>query len=85
VSFKGIFGGVRDENNPALNNSLFQYPVNAAGPLTYGLNGAPYTEGSVGIGNILKFFRVDLVERFNYLDHQNTVRFGIRSRATFDF
>jgi len=85
VSFKGIFGGVRNENNPALNSSLLQFPVNAAGPITYALNGAPYTEGSVGIGNILKFFRVDLVQRFNYLDHQNTVQFGIRSRATFDF
>jgi hypothetical protein len=85
VTFKAIYGGVRDENNPALQRSLFQYPVDASGPITYALNGAPYTEGSVGISNILKFFRVDLVERFNYLDHPNTVRFGIRTRAVFDF
>jgi hypothetical protein len=85
VTFKAIYGGVRDENNPALQRALFQYPVDVSGPITYALNGAPYTEGSVGISNILKFFRVDLVERFNYLDHPNTIRYGIRTRAVFDF
>ena len=85
VTFKALYGGVRDENNPALHPSLFQFPVDQYGPITYALGRTPYTEGSVGISNIFKFFRVDLVERFNYLDNPNTVRFGIRTRAVFDF
>lgn len=85
VTFKALYGGVRDENNPALHSSLFQFPVDQYGPITYALGRTPYTEGSVGISNIFKFFRVDLVERFNYLDNPNTVRFGIRTRAVFDF
>ncbi len=86
ISFKALYGGVRDENNPALHPGLLQFPTGAEGvPLTYALGRTPYTEGSIGVGNILKFFRVDLVERFNYLDNPNTIRFGIRTRATLDF
>ena len=86
VSLKTLYGGVRDENNPALNPSLLQYPADEHGvPETYTLSKKPYTEGSVGVGNIFKIFRVDLVERFDYLDHPNTTRFGIRAAALFDF
>ncbi|MDB5007987.1 MAG: carboxypeptidase-like regulatory protein [Mucilaginibacter sp.] len=86
ISFKALYGGVRDENNPLLHPSLLQYPVDQNGiPLTYTLSKAPYTEGSLGIGNIYKIFRVDLVERFDYLNHPNTNRFGIRGSALFDF
>ncbi|WP_448697896.1 DUF5686 family protein [Mucilaginibacter sp. AW1-3] len=86
ISFKALYGGVRSENNPALHPELLEFPKDADNtPLTYALNGVPYTEGSIGIGNIFKFFRVDLVERFNYLDNPNTIRFGVRTRATFDF
>ncbi len=86
ISFKTLYGGLRDENNPALHPSLLQFPVGPNGiPETYTLSRAPYTEGSIGIGNILKIFRVDLVERFDYLDHPNTTRLGIRASALFDF
>lgn len=85
ITFKALYGGIRDENNPNLNPALIQFPVDIHGtPLTYKLGGVPYTEGSVGIGNILKFLRIDLVERFNYLDHPNVTRFGIRTRVRFD-
>ena len=86
ISLKTLYGGVRDENNPALHPSLLQYPVDQHGaPETYTLSKRPYTEGSLGIGNIFKIFRVDLVERFDYLDHPNTSKFGIRAAALFDF
>jgi hypothetical protein len=86
ITFKALYGGVRDENNPDLHPSLIQYPNDAHGvPLTYSLNKGAYTEGSLGVGNIFKFFRVDLVERFNYLDHPNAPQFGIRTRARLDF
>jgi len=81
-----LYGGVRNENNPTLHPSLLEYPVAQNGvPITYTLGKAPYTEGSVGIGNIFKIFRVDLVERFSYLNNPNTSRLGIRVRASFDF
>ncbi len=86
ISFKALYGGVRDENNPALHPSLLQYPVDQNGiPETFTLSRAPYTEGGIGIGNIFKIFRIDLVERFDYLNNPNTSKFGIRGSAWFDF
>lgn len=86
VSFKLLYGGLRDENNPALDQSLLQFPVNAQGvATTYSLNKDPYMEGSVGIGNIFKLLRVDLVKRFSYLDHPVVSPWGIRARVKFDF
>ena len=86
VSFKGIYGGITDKNNPALHPSLYQFPVDGQGrPITYALGKDPYVEGSVGIENIFKFFRVDLVRRFTYLDHPDVAKWGIRTRADFNF
>ncbi|HVV54139.1 MAG TPA: DUF5686 family protein, partial [Mucilaginibacter sp.] len=86
ISFKVLYGGLREENNPSLHPSLLQFPVDQNGmPETFTLGRAPYTEGSIGIANIFKIFRVDLVERFNYLDNPNTTRFGVRASAWFDF
>ncbi len=86
VSFKGAWGEVSAQNNPALHPSLFQYPVTTKGePITYALGHTPYMEGSVGIENIFKLIRVDLVRRFNYLDHPNVSPLGIRVRLKFDF
>ncbi|WP_066435405.1 DUF5686 and carboxypeptidase-like regulatory domain-containing protein [Chryseobacterium sp. CCH4-E10] len=87
ISFKMLYGGVRDENTP--NGSQFgimKFPTNDQGMVsTYSLEREPYMEGSVGIGNIFKFFRVDLVRRFNYLDHPNVSKSGVRFRFKFDF
>jgi hypothetical protein len=86
VSLKAIYGGVGDENNPSLHPSLFQYPITATGqPITYALGNTPYVEGSVGVENIFKFIRVDLVRRFTYLDHPDVSKYGIRARVKFDF
>ena len=86
ASFKAAWGAVGDQNNPALNPSLYQFPVASNGqPITYALNGTPYLEGGVGIENIFKFLRVDLVRRFDYLDHPNVAKFGIRARVKLDF
>ena len=86
ASFKAIFGGVRSENDPTKNPSLFKYPTDVNGvPVTYNLNKQPYIEGSVGIGNIFRFFRVDLVKRFSYLDHPLVSPLGVRVRFKFDF
>ncbi|TDO20647.1 DUF5686 and carboxypeptidase-like regulatory domain-containing protein [Pedobacter duraquae] len=79
VSFKAIYGGVRAENNPANDPQLMQFNKNSAGvPTTYTFDKLPYMEGSVGIGNIFKILRLDGVRRFNYLDHPNAPKYGVR-------
>jgi hypothetical protein len=86
ASFKAIRGGLSDQNNPALNPSLFQFPVTSTGaPITYALGSQPYMEGSVGVENIFKLLRVDLVRRFTYLDHPQVAQYGIRARIKFEF
>jgi hypothetical protein len=85
VSLKAVYGGVREENNPDLNQNLPQFQTNAVGQrTTYIFGNTPYVEGSVGLGNILKFLRVDLVRRFNYLDHPNVPKYGIRAKFKVD-
>ncbi len=86
ASFKAIYGGVSDENNPSLHPSLYQYPVTSTGqPITYALGRTPYIEGSVGIENIFKFVRVDLVRRFTYLNNYDVAKWGIRALVQFNF
>ncbi len=86
VSFKALWGGVSNENNPSLHPALYQFPVDGNGqPIAYALGRTPYVEGSVGVENIFKFIRVDLVRRFNYLDHPDVTKWGIRTRVDFNF
>lgn len=86
ATFKVLYGGLRDENDPATNPGTFVFPLDANGnPISYSLERKPYMEASVGIANIFKFFRVDLVKRLSYLDHPNVSEWGIRARFKFDF
>ena len=88
-SFKILYGGVRNENNPNMNKGLFNYPTdNILGvpvQTTYSLNNVPYIEGSVGIANIFKIVRIDLVKRFTYLNNPNISTWGIRTRIKAEF
>ena len=86
ASFKILYGGVRDENNPK-ENGLFKFPTDKiiGQQTTFALNKAPYLEVSVGIANIFKLIRVDLVKRLAYLDHPDISTWGIRTRVRFDF
>jgi hypothetical protein len=86
AAVKVLVGGVRSENRPENNPSLFKFPVDRNGiPYTYTLDDGPYVEGSVGIANIFRLIRVDLVKRFTYLDHPDISSWGIRTRVRFDF
>ena len=83
---KILYGGLRDENRPENDPSLFKFPVDKNGILsTYTLGKKPYIEGSVGIANIFRLVRVDLVKRFTYLDHPDISSWGIRTRVRLDF
>lgn len=85
-SFKAVTGGLRDENNPAKGASVYKFPVDDLGKsISYTLGKEPYMEGSVGVANIFKILRVDLVKRFNYLNQPNVSEWGIRARFRLDF
>lgn len=86
VTFKALYGGLRAENDPLKDRSLLQFPVNTSGvATTYSLGSQPYMEGSIGIGNILKVIRLDVVRRFNYLDNPNVSKYGLRAKVQFEF
>jgi hypothetical protein len=80
VTFKVLYGGLNDNNNPAkYPGELFKLPVDRNNdPLTFTLEKKPYIEASVGIGNILNVVRVDLIKRFTYLDNPNVSELGVR-------
>jgi len=86
ATVKVLYGQVSDQNQPTEGSGLYKFPTYADGtPLTYTLEKKPYIEASVGVGNILKIFRVDLVRRFTYLDHPQTAKFGIRVAGVMQF
>ncbi|PAC28639.1 hypothetical protein BWI92_18830 [Flectobacillus sp. BAB-3569] len=86
ITFKALYGSLSDKNNPNVNPDLYKFPTNEEGQvLTHSLSNGPYMEASIGIGNILKFFRVDLVKRLSYLDNPQVSEYGIRGRFKMDF
>ena len=92
ITFKGIWGNLSDQNNPTINKNLIQFIKNANGQVeTTTLKSKPYMEASIGVLNIFKVGRIDLVKRLNYLDAPNVpVLFGakglgIRCMLSFEF
>jgi hypothetical protein len=86
ASLKALYGGLRPENRPADNPSLYRLPVDKNGsPATFTLDKEPYVEASVGVENIFNLIRIDLMKRLTYLDNPNVTKWGIRARLNFDF
>ncbi|MGI4744352.1 MAG: DUF5686 family protein [Janthinobacterium lividum] len=86
ASLKLLYGGIRDENNPYTHPTLYQFLQDAQGqPTTFTLGRQPYAEASVGIANIFKLFRLDIVKRLTYLDNPNVAEWGLRGRFKVDF
>ncbi|MBL0739634.1 DUF5686 and carboxypeptidase-like regulatory domain-containing protein [Chryseolinea lacunae] len=86
ATLKVLYGGIRNENNPQYNPTTFVFPMNPEGETTtFSLSKEPYIEASVGVANIFKLIRVDMVKRLTYLDHPNVSQWGIRARFKFDF
>ncbi len=89
VTCKVLYGGISKDNNPNNPNSepeLYKFPVYSNGePITYTFGKVPYVEASVGISNVLKFFRIDYVQRLTYLNHPNISTNGIRLSIKLDF
>lgn len=85
-SFKGLYGGLRDSNNPSLNSDLLAWQRNSDNEISsFHFGDKPYIEASVGLANIFKVLRVDYVKRLNYLNHPNVSDWGIRARIKVDF
>jgi hypothetical protein len=78
-AFKMLYGQVSAQNRPEENSGLLKFPTFQDGtPITYTLEDKPYMEASVGITNIFKVFRVDLIRRLNYLEHPGAKKYGVR-------
>jgi hypothetical protein len=85
-TLKVLYGQVSEQNQPRPGSGLYELPRYPDGtPLTYTLENKPYVEASVGIGNIFKLLRIDLVRRFTYLDHPGVNKFGIRGTVQVQF
>ncbi len=95
VSFKAIYGGLRSENNPNLDPTLVQFITTTTDghttPVTFTLENQPYMEASVGVYNIFKLIRIDLVKRLNYLHNPDIPQFlnvkglGLRIKVKVEF
>ncbi len=83
ITFKSIYGRLTNGNNPTDNPGLIQFTRNEEGELeTFTLKDKPYIEASVGVTNIFKVLRIDMVKRFTYLDNPNLPRmFGVDGLA----
>ncbi len=85
VTLKALYGGLGKNNNPDYQADLFKFPTDINGvPLTYTLEKKPYIEASVGVSNIFKIFRVDLIKRFTYVDLPNVSTLGFRVQFRLD-
>ncbi len=86
ISFKALIGSLSPQNNPSMNQNLFLFPVTNNGEaITHSLSKMPYMEAGIGIGNIFKFFRIDVLKRLNYLHYPNVAEYGIRLEMKLDF
>lgn len=80
MTFSGYYGNLTKKNNPAETDGLFIFPE-AAHPM----HGDIYMEGSVGIENIFKVFRVAYYRRFTHLDLPGIKKQGIKIGFRFAF
>ena len=93
-TFKAYYGDMTNKNNPDYfdvnhpnaQTKLFRLPTDDGVQSSYIMNGGtPYMEGSVGIYNIFKVLAVEYVHRFNYMDHPDVDRNGVRFRIEVQF
>ncbi len=92
-SFKAVYGGLDDSNNPNLDPSLIQFNTLDNGEyLTTTIEkNKPFMEYGIGFYNVFKIFRFDLVKRINYLDRPNVEQLfgvkglGLRGRIKVEF
>ncbi len=84
---KVLWGGVEEENMPSKERAdRMDFPRDEANNYTtFPIGSTPYIEANVGIDNIFKVLRLDLVKRFTHLDNPSIAKWGIRFRLRFTF
>lgn len=86
LSLKVLYGTLSKGNRPGNGNDVFNFPVDEDGNRTmYYLGSDPYVEGGIGVGNIFKILRLDVVKRFSYLNNTDAPDIGFRMRVDIDF
>ena len=80
VSFRGMYGSLSPQNDPAQSNDLLKFPAGS-----YTMGKVPYMEAGVGLENIFKILRIDYVWRLTYLNHPHIDKTGIRIVLDFGF
>jgi hypothetical protein len=86
LTFKALYGGITDPNNPDVTDGLMQFPSDLDGnQTTFTLEDRPYMEVGVGITNIFKILRIDYVRRLNYLHNPNIAKWSILGKIVLDF
>lgn len=81
VGVKVLYGAISSGNRPDAGSNLYRLPAYPDGrPISYSLEQKPYVEAQIGIGNIFKIVRIDLIRRFSYLDHPGVSKFGVRGQ-----
>lgn len=79
VAFKGMIGTLTDKNNPLLLQNKKDAMLFALPHGSYVMDKhVPYMELVAGVHNIFNFFGIDYVHRFNYNNHPDTNKNGIR-------
>lgn len=82
VSFRGLYGSLKDRNNPQFNNNLYRFPYDTH---CRPMDKVPYMECGVGIDNIFTFLRLDYVWRLTYRDTPGVDLSGLRIQLHFTF
>ena len=79
ATFQGVWGSLSEDNQ---NNILLP-------EYTSSLRNKPYLESSLGIENIFKFLRIDVIWRLSYLDNEfegiKVSPLGLRAKLQLDF
>lgn len=81
-SFRGLYGKLKDSNNPEFNNNLFRFPLDTH---CQPMGKEPYMEVGVGLDNIFTFLRLDYVWRLTYRDVPGIDKSGLRIQLHFTF
>ncbi len=80
ASMKAVVGGYDIRNDAYLKRNWDDDPETDVYTLT-----KPFFEAAVGVENIFKVLRVDMVYRLSYLDHPDIFRYGLRAKVQFNF
>lgn len=86
ASIKILNGTVSEKNRQGNHREHYRFPSDDKGHrLAFPIDRSPYIEGSVGLSNIFKVLRVDVVKRFTHLDNPGVTPLGIRAKLNVDF